>query len=298
MVLGSNRFCFSAFANGQYAKIEYSYTYPGSSGYANLYTTAFNAINGELILRLVLGKKTTEETNNSLYTDIYLKKGTAFEVVKTGCSDFLPNYSLNYTIENGEVKKLSFNATDGSYSTQSFSTPIILPGRCCRWLTNTLILVATSWEDTNAEIYSVDFTNMNMVKVCDYVCDKPQIYYAILKDPTGFCNFGTNSTLTFGSKNSDTVYDIQKYTWEATQENKITSITMGSTTFSNVSDGDITADDVVKGKTGYGLNGKVYGNLEVGLTKAEYEEALATALLIKPDEKGTDIRDNEMTPEL
>lgn len=234
-----------------------------------------------------------------MYSNAYLRTGTTFAKVQTSVSDLIPNYNLTYTIDNGEIKKLNFSMIDGSYSTESLSTKIIIPMNIYCWLTNDVILCTDAVNSTTGGVvYKVDFTNFQLIKLCDYSSFSTSVAGDMCKNPSVIWNFGNDNSFTFRTRLANNVANIQKYTWSTAQEDKVTSIIMGNTTFSNVSDGDITANDVVKGKTGYGLNGKVYGNLEVGLTKAEYEEALATALLIKPDEKGTDIRDNEMTPEL
>lgn len=219
--------------------------------------------------------------------------------VSTGVTDLLPNYSLTYTIDGQELKQLSFDRTTGTYSTKELTTKVIIPHNYILWMSDDVVCCADSWSATTLKIYRIDFENSTLIELCELTGKTSWDEY--------FNNFGNNISNTYAGSSfiftnkqgslSGTSYGyIYKYSWEGEQEEKITSIMIGNTTFSNVSDGDITANDVVKGKTGYGLNGKVYGNLEVGLTKAEYEEALATALLIKPDEKGTNIRDNEMTP--
>lgn len=255
-------------------------------------------------LGLAIGYGTTaNDASGKICTTAYRLDGAQFVSIGKNILDLIPNYDLTYTIDNKEIKHLSINLSTGEYSTSSLEKPIYLEESFYRWLSNDVIL-AGNYGDTVDRLYKVDFTNGTLSQICEKAAPmwSTTTMYAVCdvlgaNNSNYYNNFG-NNTITFGAIPSKTEAEVYKYTWEATQEDKITSIIMGSTTFSNVSDGDITADDVVKGKTGYGLSGKVYGNLEVGLTKAEYEEALATALLIKPDEEGTNVRDDEMTPEL
>ncbi len=294
-VSGRTSYCFAVPDNGVYKVTEY--TGPNYYSTSGLYSYSSYSdllpINDKLLLREAIGTVSKDEDKMHRYVNVYIRSGNTFSLAQSLVYEFTPNYNMSYTIENNEVKKLSFNYTDGSYSTQSLDTPIILEFDDVAWITNDVI-IGTRLVDNNRStiVYKIDFTNYTLNKLCDI-----SNYLPFWSSPNCvFWNFGNKPMTTFVDKISNTSYIIYKYAWGATQEDKVTSIIRGSTTFSNVSDGDITADDVVKGKTGYGLNGKVYGNLEVGLTKAEYEEALATALLIKPDEKGTDIRDDEMTP--
>lgn len=278
------------------------YTRDGTKYVTSTFSTDFKTNRptwySSLGLAVYLSNTENSSTGTMKTTAYYMREGQLTTIIKDA-TDFVPNYNLTYTIDNKEIKTLSINLSTGEYTTASLERPIYLDEQFYRWLSNDIIAAANYTYGT-VNIYKVDFTNAQLQLIYQKQpahVNRPEQDIFSTPYTDFFNNFG-NNTITFVSKVSETDFEICKYTWEATQEDKITSIMMGSTTFSNVSDGDITADDVVKGKTGYGLNGKVYGNLEVGLTKAEYEEALATALLIKPDEKGTDIRDNEMTPEL
>lgn len=230
-------------------------------------------IDNTVLIQIWLDSK----NNYSRHADVNLLSlpDTRATRISTGVTDLLPNYSLTYTIDGQELKQLSFDRTTGIYSTKELATKVIIPHDYILWMSDDVVCCADSWSATTLKIYRIDFENSMLIELCELTGKTTWGEY--------FKTFGNDisntyagSSFTFTNKQGDsssTSYGyIYKYSWEGEQEEKITSIMIGNTTFSDVSDGDITTNDVVKGKTGYGLSGKVYGNLEVGLTKVEYDE--------------------------
>lgn len=272
-------------SNGIYAY--YLYTFNGvsysltrvdcNSTEMHVYNSHTTVIDNTVLIHIWLDSN----DNYSRHADVNLLSlpGARATRVSTGVTDLLPNYSLTYTIDGQELKQLSFDRTTGTYSTKELTTKVIIPHNYILWMSDDVVCCADSWSATTLKIYRIDFENSTLIELCELTGKTTWNEY--------FNNFGNNisntyagSSFTFtnkqGSLSGASYGYIYKYSWEGEQEEKITSIMIGNTTFSDVSDGDITANDVVKGKIGYGLNGKVYGNLEATKQFSTVEEMNAS----------------------
>ena len=249
-------------SNGKYTQNSYSSEVKNQSGASGSGTIA---INDKLIICLYYGKEKAEDTENKYLSTIYFRTGNKFNKIKENCIDFVPNYDLSYTIEQGEIKKISFDFTDGSYSTQKLDTPIIIPAQYYRWITNDIIISANPDADSKeATIYKVDFINSSLIELYKYKCLN-NVRYDILNSNSSFSKFNNSSadnSFTFASALSNSTFEICKYTSKAVQEERVISLLMAGSTFANISDGDIKSTDVLEGKTAFGANGRVYGSLK------------------------------------
>ena len=188
-----------------------------------------------------------------------------------------------------------------------------------KWLKNDIIAIGLG---ENIWYYQLDFTNGTKVAILSTKIN-PSLGSAYIT-----FNSYVHGTSLISLSNDLTRATIDTINTESSEESVLESFSIGSARFFNMYEGNATADQILKGRTAFNSVGKVTGSMVNNgsleyvpseqeqtipagytsgglvkaidysntLTPAEYEEALATALLIKPDEKGTDIRDDEMTP--
>lgn len=252
-------------------------------------------------------------------------------------SIFIPNPEMSYTLVNGEIKKLNMNTDTGDYYLEDLEKPLVIYTNdditaakevtsswynpSIKWLKNDIIAIGLG---KNIWYYQLDFINGTKVAILSTEINTSKSSPHIV-----FSNY-VRSTSLISLSNDLTRVTIDTINTEPSEERVLESFSIGSARFFNMYEGNATTDQILKGRTAFNSVGKVTGSMVNNgsleyvpseqeqtipagytsgglvkaidysntLTPAEYEEALATALLIKPDEKGTDIRDNETTPEL
>lgn len=250
-------------------------------------------------------------------------------------SIFIPNPEMSYTLVNGEIKKLNMNTDTGDYYLEDLEKPLVIYTNdditaakevtsswynpSIKWLKNDIIAIGLG---KNIWYYQLDFINGTKVAILSTEINTSKSSPYIV-----FSNY-VRSTSLISLSNDLTRVTIDTINTEPSEERVLESFSIGSARFFNMYEGNATTDQILKGRTAFNSVGKVTGSMMNNgsleyvpseqeqtipagytsgglvkaidysntLTPAEYEEALATALLIKPDEKGTDIRDDEMTP--
>lgn len=250
-------------------------------------------------------------------------------------SIFIPNPEMSYTLVNGEIKKLNMNTDTGDYYLEDLEKPLVIYtddditaakevtsryyNPSIKWLKNDIIAIGLG---ENIWYYQLDFTNGTKVAILS-----TKINPSLGSAYTIFDSY-VHGTSLISLSNDLTRATIDTINTEPSEESVLESFSIGSARFFNMYEGNATADQILKGRTAFNFVGKVTGSMVNNgsleyvpseqeqtipagytsgglvkaidysntLTPAEYEEALATALLIKPDEKGTDIREDEMTP--
>lgn len=250
-------------------------------------------------------------------------------------SIFIPNPEMSYTLVNGEIKKLNMNTDTGDYYLEDLEKPLVIYtddditaakevtsssyNPSIKWLKNDIIAIGLG---ENIWYYQLDFTNGTKVAILSTKIN-PSLGSAYIT-----FNSYVHGTSLISLSNDLTRATIDTINTEPSEESVLESFSIGSARFFNMYEGNATADQILKGRTAFNSVGKVTGSMVNNgsleyvpseqeqtipagytsgglvkaidysntLTPAEYEEALATALLIKPDEKGTDIREDEMTP--
>lgn len=292
-------------------------------------TNSGQFINKNCVVFVGQNKDYSGKTYLFCYDESGLKNGQEINSI------FIPNPEMSYTLVNGEIKKLNMNTDTGDYYLEDLEKPLVIYTNdditaakevtsssynpSIKWLKNDIIAIGLG---ENIWYYQLDFTNGTKVAILS-----TKINTSLESAYVTFDSY-VHGTSLISLSNDLTRATIDTINTEPSEESVLESFSIGSARFFNMYEGNATADQILKGRTAFNSVGKVTGSMVNNgsleyvpseqeqtipagytsgglvkaidysntLTPAEYEEALATALLIKPDEKGTDIRDDEMTP--
>lgn len=184
------------------------------------------------------------------------------------------NYFYSYSNTETSKKELhygTYNLTDGtttSVASVSFSTNVL----------DVNILYK------NENIYYIGVycdSNMYLLKY-----DTDTKLFTTLKNTNGYGSIKENTVLSYGynvllhsiwSGKADVTLGL---TLNIESTNKISSLTREDVKYFDTSNATAAAEHILKNKISYGEDGKIVGTLEMGLTKAEYDTALATTQMI------------------
>lgn len=208
----------------------------------------------------------------------------------------LTNYTIDsYTLlgNNTKISTLdgvnyfySYSGTDTSKNELHYGTYDLTNG--------TTTSVASTSFSTNVLDVNILYKNENIYYVGVY-CDNNMYLlkydantklFIVLSNTNGYGLIKENTVLSYGynislrsiwSGKEDTTLGL---TVNLKLTDKIASLTKEDVKYFDTSNATVTAENIVKDKIAYGSNGKIIGTLEVGLTKADYDAALATTEMI------------------